>query len=847
MATRTIFFGGLLRQLRKDAGLTQEELAEAASLSPRSISDLERGINLTAHKETVRLLADALNLQGAARTQFEAVARGRVGHTASVPAEPDNSLAAGGGAAMRTLPRDAASFVGRELELAHLTEVLATDTASGGVVGIHAIDGMAGIGKTTFAVHAAHLLAPRFPDGQIFLRLHGHTPGHTPINPADALAILLATVGVTPQQIPAEVEARAGLWRDRMSGKKVLLVLDDATSSDHVLPLLPSAAGTLVLVTSRRRLTALPEATPIALDILESAEATELFVRLTSRHDLRPSDLGVADVVRLCGYLPLAIGLMAGQLKHHRTWSVAELAAGLAAAQDRLATMRAENASIAAVFDLSYGELADRQQRLFRRLGLQPGADIDTYAAAALDGVDLSAASALLDDLYAHHLIDEPSRGRYRFHDLIREYARRLAAADERAMRDAATDRLLRYYLHTARAADRHLARRTPALDFPAITDMGLLPAPPLATVEEATGWMDAERLNLHAAVDYAALHDRSSYAISIPVVMHGFLRTYGHWDQALALYRTALATARRIGDRIGEALALNDLGDIQHLTGDYPAAEVSLSQALKIFRDIGNSLGEANAISYLGLVQHLTGDYPAAQASLSRGLELYRNLGDALGEAVAFNDLGTVQYLTGDYAAATTSQNQALKLYQDLDDRHGQASALAELGAVQLATGNYAAATASQEQALQLYRDLGHRWGQAYALNQLGDIQRLTEDYAAAAASQDRALQLYRDLAYRKGEAETLNSIGELSFERSFLVESHDRHQQALIIARAISSPLQEARALEGIADCRLHEGHVDDEAALLREALLIYRRINSPRARQVEAALRNHHDRSG
>jgi tetratricopeptide (TPR) repeat protein/DNA-binding XRE family transcriptional regulator len=837
---RSASFAELLRQLRNEAGLTQEELAAAAGLSPRSISDLERGINLTARKDTARLLADALGLQGSAKTQFEVTARGRGGRITPAAGEPGISLGTGGGAATRTLPRDIASFTGRKSELVRLQESLKDDMAGGGVVGIHAIDGMAGIGKTSFAVHAAHLLAPRFPDGQIFLRLHGHTPGQSPVRPTDALATLLACVGVAPQQIPAGVEARAGLWRDRLSGKKVLLVLDDATSSEHVRPLLPGSAGTLILVTSRRRLAALPEALPITLDILDPGDAAALFVRLAGRPGLQEGEAGVADVVRLCGHLPLAISLMAGQLKHHPIWSATGLAAGLASAQDRLAAMHAEDDSIAAAFDLSYQELTADQQRLFRRLGLQPGADIDAHAAAALDGNDIVAASVLLDDLYAHHLINEPIQGRYRFHDLIREHARALAAADDPAECEAAIDRLLSYYLHTGRAADRHLARRTSA-GLVAITCDRPSHAPQLDTRDQAASWMDAERFNLHAAADYAALHDRPSYAINIPVVMHGFLRTQGHWSQAFVLHRTAQGIARRVGDRLGEAVALSDLGDIQHLTGDYPAAVTSLSPALELFRALGNRLGEANTISYLGLIRYLTGDYPAAIDSLTQALELYRNLGDRRGEAVALNDLGEVQYLTGAYAAATACQNQALELYRDISDRNGQASALTDLGEVQRATGDYAAAITSQERALQLYCDLGHRWGEAHALNQMGDIHRLTGDYAAAAASQERALLLYRDLGLRYGEAEALNSMGELALETSSLTDSHNRHAQALALARAITAPLEEARALEGIGNCRLHEGR-DDGPALLRQALAIYRRINSPHVKRVETALRDH-----
>ena len=234
-----------------------EELAHAAQVSPRSVSDLERGVNLTARKDTTRLLADALHLTGPARAEFEAVARGR-----PVPAVSGTDGAAG---ATRTLPRDIASFTGRQRELQELVDAAA---GSGGVVGVHAIGGMAGVGKTAFAVHAAHRLADRFPAGQIFLPLYGHTPGHQPIDPADALASLLLTLGVPAGQIPPGVEARMALWRDRLAEKQLLLVLDDAVSSEQVLPLLPGTGGSLVLVTSRRHLSALADATAISLDTL---------------------------------------------------------------------------------------------------------------------------------------------------------------------------------------------------------------------------------------------------------------------------------------------------------------------------------------------------------------------------------------------------------------------------------------------------------------------------------------------------------------------------------------------------------------------------------------------------
>ncbi|HEY7146153.1 MAG TPA: helix-turn-helix domain-containing protein, partial [Streptosporangiaceae bacterium] len=451
-------FGGLLRQLRVVAGLTQDELAEAAKVSQRAISDLERGINATARKDTAVLLAGALGLDGPARDLFVAAARGRVPASEALAAAGE----AGAGwvaAASRTLPRDIAGFTGRQDELGQLMARWAQAAAGdgGGVVSVHAIGGMAGIGKTTFAVHAAHQLAGGFPDGQFFLPLHAHTPGQRPVDPADALASLLLTAGVPAHQIPPGTDARAARWRDHSAGKKILLVLDDAAGHQQVRPLLPGTPGSLVLITSRRRLAALEDAAVVSLDTLTPHEAAALLARLAGRADVTASDAGVGELAGLCGYLPLAIGMAGRQLAHHPAWTPAGLAAELAEASDRLELMAAENLSVAAAFGLSYADLDDGQQQLFRRLGLHPGPDIDAYAAAALDGTPLDTARRGLQALYDQHLITEPTPGRYRFHDLIREHARTLAAADDPAARDAAATRLLDYYLHTARAASRHL------------------------------------------------------------------------------------------------------------------------------------------------------------------------------------------------------------------------------------------------------------------------------------------------------------------------------------------------------------------------------------------------------
>jgi len=310
-------FAGLLRQLRAEAKLTQEELAQAAGLSPRSVSDLERGINRTAHKDTALMLADALSLAGPERDLFVAAARGKAPAADVLSVRQAVAPGAFAVAATRALPRDTASFTGRQAELMQLLGTLATSAANGGVVGIHAIDGMAGIGKTAFAVHAAHRLAGNFPDGQFFLPLHAHTQGQRPVGPADALASLLLTAGVPAAQIPPGLEARAGRWRDQVAGKKILLLLDDAVGHEQVRPLLPGTAGSLVLVTSRRRLTALDDAMVISLDILSPEESAALLARLAARSGLRADDAAVGKITGLCGYLPLAIGMLARQMRHH--------------------------------------------------------------------------------------------------------------------------------------------------------------------------------------------------------------------------------------------------------------------------------------------------------------------------------------------------------------------------------------------------------------------------------------------------------------------------------------------------------------------------------------------------
>ena len=821
MAEPPAGFAGVLRGLRTGVGLTQEELAEAAGMSPRTVSDLERGLATTPHRETVRLLADALQLGGSARIEFEAAARGR--------AALGRIRGRGVAAATRTLPRDIASFTGRQHELAELADAAA---GAGGVVSIHAIGGMAGIGKTAFAVHAAHRLAGRFPGGQIFLPLHAHTPGQQPVDPADALASLLLTIGVPAGQIPADLQARTGLWRDRLAGRQLLLVLDDAAGSEQVRPLLPGAGGSLVLVTSRRRLTALEDAQTISLDTLPPGEAAGLLVRLAVRPGLSSADPGVAEITRLCGCLPLAIGMLARQLYHHPAWTLAGRAAELAAATGRLELLATENLSVAAAFDLSYADLAPEQQRLFRRLALHPGTDIDPYAAAAVDGTGLAAARRGLEALYDQYLLTEPAPGRYRMHDLIREHARALTSrVDSGDDREQATGRLLDYYQHASAIADALMASQASTGPAPeAGTGPGLLPV--LAGEEQALAWARAERAGLLACLDQATAVGQHARVIALTAGLRGLLRQDGPWAEAIVRHSTAVQAAQRLGDRRGQADALTHRGDVRVLTGDFPAAAGDLEEAVGIYRRLGDRHGQATALTLLGSMRQLTGDYPGAARGLEQAVDTYRHLGDRLGEAYALTFLGSMRRMAGDYPGAARDLEEALGVYRHLRDRQGQASVLMNLGDVRRATGDYPGAARDLEQAVSICRDTGSRVGLATALRFLGFARRMAGDYPGAARDLEEALDISRDIGSLPGRADALTFLGDVRRATGDYPGAARDLEQALGISRDIGSRLTQANALTFLGDVRRATGDYPGAARDLEQALGISRDIGSRRS---------------
>ncbi|MEU0929528.1 ATP-binding protein [Streptomyces malaysiensis] len=857
-------FAAELIRLRTGAKLSQLALAQRLGYTKSYVTHLERCTQ--APTKPVARQADQFFGSGEGLTRLwhdyhtaRTASRRQRSQRPTHQTPPRPALAA----LHSTLPRDIAAFTGREGELQRLLR--AAEDGHAPVISIHTVDGMAGVGKTALVTHAAHQLAARYPDGHRFVDLHAHTAGQPPADPADVLATLLISIGISPQNLPETLQERAAMWRDSLAGSRMLLILDNAAGPDQVEPLLPASQQCLVLVTSRRRLIALDGAEPLPLDTLPPDQAARLFTRLARRTPTDTDHAAVTEAVRLCGHLPLAITLLAARLAHHPAWDLTTFTDEFATAQDRLSELETSNRAVAAAFDLSYHGLPPHLQHLFRHLGLHPGPDIDPYATAAVTATPLAQARRNLETLYTDHLIEEPTPHRYRLHDLLREYAHTLATHDPTHTRAQATQRLLAYYTHTAQTADHHLNDTPHPHTHPTPTPDA---APDLATREQALIWMRTEYPNLIACAHHTTNHTQPTYLIALAAAMAAYLRQQGPWDQAITLHHTAAETAHHTNAPLGEATALRELGRVLDLTGDFARAVELAEKALELYRALDNRLGEAHALQDLGRVRQVTGDLAGAVELAEKALELYRTLDNRLGEAHALWNLARVRRLTGDLAEAVELAEKALELYRTLDNRLGEAHALRNLARVWQVTGDFARAAELNRQALELYRTLDNRLGEAHALRNLGRVRQVTGDLAGAVELAEKALELYRTLDNRLGEANALQNLGRLRTElrdftaatdllarsRALFAEvgdsqgeaealnslgsllafseepqrARDTYQQALALARQVHSPLDEAHALEGTARC---QAHTDTQAAIisLREAVTIYQRLGA------------------
>ena len=534
------------------------------------------------------------------------------------------------------LRRDLSTFVGRDTELQRLVD--AADP--GQIVSIHAVDGMPGVGKTALVTRAAHMLADGFPDGRYFVEFNAHAAGLTPADPFHVLATLLTYLGVDPGRIPDTLAGRRDLWRDRLEGRRLLLVFDDVLDHTQIEPLLPPGHDSLVLVTSRRRLIGLDGATPLPLDSLDPDAAAQVFWNVAHRHPTGTDDAAVAQIVRLCGYLPLAIVLLAGRLAHHPAWSVADLAAELVTTHDRLSELEAGQRAVRAAFTTSYRTLSPQRQQMFRQLGLHPGPDLDVYAAAAVAEMPVAQARRHIDAIYIDHLIEETVPGRYRFHDLLREFARELADQDPVDDTDRAVDRLFDYYIH----ASRRVSRLSPTPPRQPATAGSYLEVPTSSSDVAALAWMRVERPNLLACLAHASAKNQLHHVVGLSGALADELRLHGFWQLGIVMSQRAKIAGHTISDSNAETLALKDLAPAGYLADGYLMAAELLHQQLAHHRHTDPTM-KSVALQTLAKARLLAGDYPAAINTLEQALLIVRETRDRSSEGFVLINLGWVYH----------------------------------------------------------------------------------------------------------------------------------------------------------------------------------------------------------
>ena len=663
----------------------------------------------------------------------------------------------------RQLPRGPGAFVGREPEAAVL-HALAEQAAEAAVICV--IDGVAGIGKTAFAIHAGRCLAGKFPDGQLYADLRGFGPLRPPVPPAEALTGFLRALGVDPRTVPGSVDEQAALYRSLLDGRRMLIVLDNAADPGQVRPLLPGSPGPLILVTSRGRLsglTARDGARRLTLRPLAQAEAASLLGRILGPERVSAEPEAASEISVRCGQMPLALRIVADRAADRPGVTLADLAGQLAAAHDLLDVLDSEDeaTAIRAVFSWSYRALAPAAARMFRLLGLHPGPDVSVPAAAALAALSPAEAGRLLDLLAGVHLVEGDQPGRYRLHDLLRVYAtEQVRAAEDAAGGQAAIRRMLVWYLQTAVRADQMLVpgRRHPVLGAP---PPGCEPLS-FSGYEQALAWCSTEHANLTAATRLAAEAGHDDVAWQFPVALRGFFDLRRPWAEGLAFASAGVAAARRSGDRDGQAWTLDCLGHAHSGLGRFEDALGCYAEARNIRRETGDRWGEsANSMVNLGCTYLELSQPDLALDCFQRVLAAAQEAGNKYVQSLALVNLAETYTRLARADDLLACSLQAVQATREIGYRQAEGTALGSLAAAYRALGQPGRARDRYQQALAVRRQTGDRHGEAEILRDLGDLSGDVGHRQAARRSWVQALAILEGLGDDRACAEIRGRLG--------------------------------------------------------------------------------------
>uniref|UniRef100_UPI00099E2198 AfsR/SARP family transcriptional regulator n=1 Tax=Streptomyces torulosus TaxID=68276 RepID=UPI00099E2198 len=753
---------------------------------------------------------------------------GRATAQASAPApapapagEPNSAYASASAPVPAQLPHDLPTFTGRRAELEEVLALLDTATtvphtptttptptptpgpsaSALGTVVISAIGGMAGIGKTTLAVHWAHRVADRFPDGQLYVNLRGFTPSGAVMGADEAVRVFLDALGVPPERVPHGVDARAALYRSLLAGRRFLVLLDNARDTEQVRPLLPGAPGCLAIVTSRNQLTGLVSAHgahALTLRPLDTEQARAFLERRLGAARLTGESRAVAEIAALCAGLPLALACVAARAAAHPRFALSAIAAELREAHGSLDAFSRSDASanVGAVFSWSLSAVSADAARLFRLLALHPGPHFSAPATAALAGLPPRRARSLLTELADVHLVHEHAPGRYALHDLLRAHATELlreagpepdgeppagsdtaaerdttvrrdarvgwdiatghetaaghqlaAGHDTAAEHDVAVGRLYAYHLHAAHAGQRLLAPQEDPLAPGPVP--GGVRVESFGDHEQALAWLTTEYPVLLTVIEAAVRSGRDRLACLLAWALEPYFDRRGHWHDWAATQRTALDAALRLGDPAWEARGLRALARAEGRLGLHELARPRLDRALDLFTGLGDAIGRADTHRSLGWTCDQAGDLPGALRHNRRALELFRDSGRPAAHASVLNSVGWYHALLGEYREALSHCFQALPLLQDLGDRYGQAATWHSIAFAHHHLGRHRQALLGYGNALGFYQQLGVPYLEASTLVHIGDTHRAMSNHDDAHAAWQQALTILITLGH--------------------------------------------------------------------------------------------------